>query len=587
MKSSFKWLLAILCAAALIAQCAYAHEGHDHDDDVEGGYGGYPDMPGMEDDYGGYGDDMPDMPADDNADDSDSAADSASDEKESQEPVVVPDYVSPNNVKAFFYELFQDEQWSTRWVSSGNNKFTGRVTVKTPVEGKVPNGEKHLVLLDKARHHAVSHKLETPFRPVNGEIVIQYEVMFVNTLDCGGAYMKLLIEDDSFSMAAFSNESPYVIMFGPDKCGSDSKVHFIFRHQNPVSKVWEEKHLTNPPKIKNDQRSHLYTLHVKSDNTFDLYIDLEKSRSGSLFDDFAPAVNPPAEIADPEDKKPADWVDEAKIPDPTASKPADWDESAPAQIVDEDAVKPADWKDDEPLEIADPEAIKPEDWDDDADGEWEAPKVANPACEDGQCGEWVRPMKPNPAYKGKWVHPLIDNPEYKGEWKARMIPNPNYFEDKTPNNFPAIGAIGFEIWTMTEEITFDNIYLGHSINDAINFAEQTFRIKEKIQGPSKSAASSSSTTQKDISASFKEAYDKIAAYAKENPVPFGIMVVAFVFPWLLLFTRGGSEAPKKTSKKPAPVANDEASDAQANEAEEKAAPAASSTPTKKSKARKD
>lgn len=31
-------------------------------------------------------------------------------------------------------------------------------------------------------------------------------------------------------------------------------------------------------------------------------------------------MNPPAEIDDPEDKKPADWVDEQKISDPEATK---------------------------------------------------------------------------------------------------------------------------------------------------------------------------------------------------------------------------------------------------------------------------
>lgn len=43
-------------------------------------------------------------------------------------------------------------------------------------------------------------------------------------------------------------------------------------------------------------------------------------------------------------------------------------------------------------------------------------------CEEAPgCGEWVRPTKANPAYKGKWSAPLIDNPEYKGEWKPRQI----------------------------------------------------------------------------------------------------------------------------------------------------------------------
>ena len=35
-------------------------------------------------------------------------------------------------------------------------------------------------------------------------------------------------------------------MFGPDKCGSDSKLHFIFRHTNPLTKVVEEKHCKKP-----------------------------------------------------------------------------------------------------------------------------------------------------------------------------------------------------------------------------------------------------------------------------------------------------------------------------------------------------
>ena len=40
------------------------------------------------------------------------------------------------------------------------------------------------------------------------------------------------------------------------------------------------------------------------------------------------------------------------------------------------------------------EAAKPEDWDDDEDGEWEAPRIANPKCKEAPgCGEWKRPTK--------------------------------------------------------------------------------------------------------------------------------------------------------------------------------------------------
>lgn len=60
------------------------------------------------------------------------------------------------------------------------------------------------------------------------------------------------------------------------------------------------------------------------------------------------------------------------------------------------------------------EATQPEDWDEEEDGEWEAPQIPNPKCKEAPgCGEWKRPMKSNPDYKGKWTAPMIDNPDYK------------------------------------------------------------------------------------------------------------------------------------------------------------------------------
>ena len=50
----------------------------------------------------------------------------------------------------------------------------------------------------------------------------RYEVRLQNGLDCGGAYMKLFPE--GFEPESLLDNSRYVIMFGPDKCGSDNKV---------------------------------------------------------------------------------------------------------------------------------------------------------------------------------------------------------------------------------------------------------------------------------------------------------------------------------------------------------------------------
>lgn len=52
----------------------------------------------------------------------------------------------------------------------------------------------------------------------------------------------------------------------------------------------------------------MYTLHVKTDNTFDIYIDQTSVSTGNLLEDFSPPVNPEMEIDDPEDEQPDDWV---------------------------------------------------------------------------------------------------------------------------------------------------------------------------------------------------------------------------------------------------------------------------------------
>lgn len=44
-----------------------------------------------------------------------------------------------------------------------------------------------------------------------------------------------------------------------------------------------------------------------------------------------------------------------------------------------------------------------------------------------------------------------------------------------------IEQIGFEIWTMQNDILFDNIYIGHSIEDAEKLKAETYDIKRPIE----------------------------------------------------------------------------------------------------------
>lgn len=146
-------------------------------------------------------------------------------------------------------------------------------------------------------------------------------------------------------------------------------------------------------------------------------------------------------------------------------------------------------------------------------------------CEEAPgCGEWVRPMKPNPDYKGKWSAPLIDNPAYKGVWKPRQIgeycltsqegssaalpcmvwgcrplpcrlplsslrlfgsplpppimpENPYFFTDEHPHNLPKIGALAVEIWTTNKGIQFDNFLVAYSEVEAFEYATSTWKSK--------------------------------------------------------------------------------------------------------------
>jgi hypothetical protein len=433
----------------------------------------------------------------------------------------------PTEIKAPFLEQFT-EGWEDRWTPS-------EATKKTPVGGEtfsyvgkwsveeastsVIEGDLGLVAKSVASHHAISAPFDESIDIADKPLVVQYEVKYQKGGNCGGGYIKLLEDGFQTSGKDFSDKTPWVVMFGPDLTCPGTKVHFIFRHKSPKTGEYEEKHLSVPPRPSIEKTTNLYSLVLHPNNTYDVLINGESQKRGDLLEDFSPPVNPLAEIDDSEDEKPADWVDTKRIADPDATKPDDWDEDAPYEILDEDAVKPEGWLDNEPSTIPDPDAEKPEEWDDEEDGEWIAPTVSNPKCDEAPgCGEWNRPYKPNTLYKGKWYAPMIDNPDYKGEWAPRKIPNPNYFEDLTPvKSLSKIGGVGIELWTMTENILFDNIYVGHSIDDAKALASESFDVKHPLEKAEEKAA----LPDED------ELLDEPATFA-ENPVEF-VRHKAFTF----------------------------------------------------------
>jgi len=230
----------------------------------------------------------------------------------------------------------------------------------------------------------------------------------------------------------FNGDSAYNIMFGPDICGSNKRTHLILNYKGKNHLIKDEI------RCETDELTHLYTLILKPDQSFQVLIDNKVERSSTLPEawDFLP----PKEILDPSVSKPKDWVDKKEIPDPEASKPEGWDDIE--------------------KQIRDPTAVKPEDWDQELDGEWEAPLIDNP------------------EYKGEWKAPLIKNPDYKGEWVHPKIPNPDYKEDDEIYAYDSNKYVGIEIWQVKSGTIFDNFLVTDDVEVANEWAEKTLKQKE-------------------------------------------------------------------------------------------------------------
>merc|ERR1719422_2585636 len=134
-----------------------------------------------------------------------------------------------------------------------------------------------------------------PMSNVDKPLVIQFTVKHEQNIDCGGGYIKLF--DCKLDQADMHGESPYNIMFGPDICGPGTKkVHVIFEHKGKnhlikkVHVIFEHKgknHLIKKDiRCKDDVFTHLYTLIVNTDGTYEVLIDNESAQTGSLTDDW-------------------------------------------------------------------------------------------------------------------------------------------------------------------------------------------------------------------------------------------------------------------------------------------------------------
>merc|ERR1719320_869085 len=298
--------------------------------------------------------------------------------------------------EVYFEEKF-GAGWEDRWVQSTHKGADAGKFVHSA--GKFYGDaelDQGIQTSQDAKFYALSAEFK-PFSNVDKPLVIQFTVKHEQNIDCGGGYVKLF--DCKLDQTDMHGDSPYNVMFGPDICGPETKkVHVIFEHKG-------KNHLIKKDiRCKDDVFTHLYTLILNTDGSFEVLIDNEKAESGTLTDD--------------------------------------WEK---------------------PEHIADPDATKPEDWDDEMDGEWEPPMIDNPEYK----GEWKPRQIDNPGYKGPWVHPEIDNPEYnpddaKGIGKYAenckigfdlwQVKSGTIFDNMMITDDPAEAkAAGEALWAVTKE----------------------------------------------------------------------------------------------------------------------------------------
>merc|ERR1712071_488229 len=342
--------------------------------------------------------------------------------------------------EVYFEESFGDG-WESRWVTAGKE---GLGEFKASA-GKFGD-DVGLQTSEDAKFYGISAALPT-FSNKDKTLIVQYTVKHEQNIDCGGAYLKL--GPAPFDGKEFNGDTEYNIMFGPDICGMTKRTHLIFNYNK------ENLLKTKDLRTESNELTHLYTLTVKPDNTFDVSIDGVSVEAGSLAEGWKFLKE--KEVDDPEDKKPEDY-------------------------------------DDIPAKLADPKATKPDDWDDESDGEWEAPQIDNP------------------DFKGAWSAKRISNPAYKGVWAPKKIANPEYVDDDTLYSYDSFAYVGIDVWQVKSGTIFDNLLITDDVAVATAAAEK-IKASQDVEKAAKKVADDKKAEEE--SAAKKAEED--AAKAAEEP----------------------------------------------------------------------
>lgn len=108
------------------------------------------------------------------------------------------------------------------------------------------------------------------------------------------------------------------------------------------------------------------------------------------------------------------------------------------------------------------------------------------------------------------------------------MPNPDYFHDPHPFKMTPIGGIGIELWSMSNDLYFDNLIITDNTEIADIWAADTFDLK----------------VQK-LDVNDAGMFKRILNYSNRNPWLYAVYVVVIGLPLVLIITFccSGSKSP--------------------------------------------
>jgi calreticulin len=334
-------------------------------------------------------------------------------------------FISTSLAAVYLEERFE-RGWENRWKKPTHLRKGvqfGRVRISAGNFWGDEKIQRGMETIDSKRNYLFYSNLTHRFDSRHRDLIVQYTVRMSYFADCGGQYLKLLSSDTD--PTKFSNETEYLLMFGPDICGATfRRTHVIIGHQGRTYPT------LRPPNCFKDHLTHAYTLILRRNNTMEVLIDNEIMDEAQFSDRFM--IPPTRSIPDPQSRKPADWDDDEWIVDPNDIKPKNWVE---AEF------------------ISDPNAFKPPSWDDSV--------------------TWAPPMVKNPEYIGEWAPKVIANPKYKGIWHPKLIAA-DVEHDPTFGRFPQIGYLGLEFFHNTPNTIFDNFLITDDEGYAAKMLDEVF-----------------------------------------------------------------------------------------------------------------